>query len=80
MEATILWGGEGDRVKEIDMGFSLEMFFNELLEMLDNSDMQSSGDAQTDLRNIYEYVKNQRDYAKECGQLLPPNTCKKSVI
>jgi hypothetical protein len=51
------------------MGFSLEMFFNELLAMLENSDKQGGGDAQSDLRGIEEYVKGQRDYAKECGQL-----------
>lgn len=51
------------------MGFNLEMFFDELLEMLENSDKQSAGDAQSDLMNIEKYVKDQRDYAKECGQL-----------
>jgi hypothetical protein len=49
------------------MGFSLEMFFEELLAMLDNSDKQSSGDGSNDLRSIENYVKDQHRYAIECG-------------
>lgn len=49
------------------MGFNLDMFFKELLEVLDNSAKHEAGDASGDLRMIEQLVKNGQQYARECG-------------
>lgn len=51
------------------MGFSLERFFEELLELLDDSAKNDAGDAASDLRRIEELVKQEQKYARECGQI-----------
>jgi hypothetical protein len=42
------------------MGFSLEMFFEELLAMLDD-------DALSGRKQIENFVKREQQYAKDCG-------------
>ena len=46
------------------MGFSLEVFFNELFEVLD-SDISAGAKC----KRIYKIVIDARQYAKECGML-----------
>lgn len=45
------------------MGFSLGMFFKELLEALNTAGMDDSDV----LDSVYELVVTNRNYAKECG-------------
>lgn len=51
------------------MGFSLEMFFEELLGMLEDSAKSEAGDAASDLRRIEQLVRDRQKYARECGQI-----------
>ena len=51
------------------MGFSLERFFEELLQMLSDSAKNEAGDAASDLRRIEELVIERQKYARQCGQI-----------
>lgn len=51
------------------MGFSLDRFFEELLQMLSDSAKNDAGDAAYDLRRIEEMVLDRQKYARECGQI-----------
>ena len=46
------------------MGFSLELFFNDLMELMD-SDMKAA----KKLRHLAKLIADARAYAKECGKL-----------
>ena len=46
------------------MGFSLELFFNDLIEVLE-SDMKAA----KKIRLIIRIVTEAKKYAKECGQI-----------
>ena len=47
----------------------LDIFFDELLELLDDSAKNEAGDAAYDLRRIEALVKRQQNYARECGKI-----------
>ena len=58
------WGICPCRTWRKDMGFSLEHFFEELIEELKKAEK-----GQATIENILKEVEWQQSYAKECGQL-----------
>lgn len=51
------------------MGFSVEVFFEQLIAMLADSAKHEAGDAASDLRRIQSFVEGEYRYAKECGNV-----------